>query len=79
MFILDYPIKAICGGFAYCLFALLNAKLVTDINIEVIAHSMKAIYGNVHMMPPRTLSFCRYFVVVGIVEVVIQPVVEALF
>ncbi len=76
MILLDAPIRAICGSFAFCLFYLLNAKLATDIHLEVIAHSMKAIYDDVHMIPPRSLLVCRYFVAVGIVQGVIKPVVE---
>ena len=79
MILLDAPIRAICGGFAFCLFYLLNAKLATDIHLEVVAHSMKAIYDDVHMIPPRPLLICRYFVAVAILKVVIQPVVLGLF
>ena len=79
MIILDYTIKAICGGFALVIFYLLNTKLVSDIQLEVIAHSMKSIYEDVHLMPPSSLMFCRYLVAVGIVKGVIQPAVEAVF
>ena len=79
MILLDAPIRAICGGFALMIFYLLNAKLVTDIQLEVIAHSMKAIYEDVHLMPPSSLMFFRCLVAVAIVKVVIQPAVKAVF
>lgn len=79
MILLDAPIRAICGSFALLLFYLLNAKLATDIHLEVIAHSMKAIYDDVHMMPQRSLMVCRYFVAVAILKVVVQPLVGVLF
>ena len=75
--LLDAPIRAICGSFALLLFYLLHAKLASDVNLEVIAHSMTAVYDDVHILPPRPLMVCRYFVAVAIVEVVIRPVVEA--
>ncbi len=81
MIILDYPIKALCGGMALLLLFALNLGLRPsrgDVQLEMMAHICKTIYYDIRMLPPRSLAIARTVMAVAIVKVIIQPVVETL-